>query len=180
MVTLLGAPTVLLPSSHLRRVHKPFSTQVTCHHTSYKDSHAKAAQPSATYSRRTLLSSIALFSALQRAGEVKAFGIESVQLPFLPDSTGAAEAAKSKLEKAAAEFEKSDFLKGLKERSEQNKEKNKKEVRDKYCYRQAEMGVGDCAGLRLIPGMTKSGLQKEKTPERKFLEFLTGAKDEGL
>ncbi len=57
------------------------------------------------------------------SGEVKAFGIESVQLPFLPDSTGAAEAAKSKLEKAAAEFEKSDFLKGLKERSEQNKEK---------------------------------------------------------
>lgn len=35
-----------------------------------------------------------------------------------------------------------------------------------------------CAGLRLIPGMTKSGLQKEKTPERKFLEFLTGSKDE--
>lgn len=35
-----------------------------------------------------------------------------------------------------------------------------------------------CAGLRLIPGMTKSGVQKEKTPERKFLEFLTGSKDE--
>ncbi len=40
-------------------------------------------------------------------------------------------------------------------------------------------GLMQCAGLRLIPGMTKSGLQKEKTPERKFLEFLTGAKDEG-
>lgn len=31
-----------------------------------------------------------------------------------------------------------------------------------------------CAGLRLIPGATKSGLQKEKTPERKLLEFFTG------
>ncbi len=31
-----------------------------------------------------------------------------------------------------------------------------------------------CAGLRLIPGATKSGAQKEKTPERKLLEFLTG------
>ena len=34
-----------------------------------------------------------------------------------------------------------------------------------------------CAGLRLIPGATKSGLQKEKTPERRFLEFLTGGGD---
>lgn len=25
---------------------------------------------------------------------------------------------------------------------------------------QAELGVGDCGGLRLIPGMTKSGVQK--------------------
>ena len=61
-------------------------------------------------------------------------------------------------------------------------------MQNKYCYRQAEMGVGDCGGLRvsssiiaaehvsdlslqygllctlqLIPGMTKSG--KQKTPE---------------
>ena len=34
-----------------------------------------------------------------------------------------------------------------------------------------------CAGLRLIPGATKSGLQKEKTPERKLLEFFTGGGD---
>lgn len=33
----------------------------------------------------------------------------------------------------------------------------------RYCYRQAEMGIGDCGGLRYIPGMTKSG--KQKTPE---------------
>jgi hypothetical protein len=35
-----------------------------------------------------------------------------------------------------------------------------------------------CAGLRYIPGMTKSGVQKEKTPERRFLDFLTGSKEE--
>ncbi|CAL8468911.1 g8452 [Coccomyxa elongata] len=108
----------------------------------------------------------------------KAAGIESVKLPFLPEASGGADAVKARLDKAANDFENSDFLKGLKERSEQNREKNKKDIQDKYCYRQAEMGVGDCAGLRLIPGMTKSGLQKEKTPERKFLEFLTGSKDE--
>jgi hypothetical protein len=34
---------------------------------------------------------------------------------------------------------------------------------NRYCYRQAELGIGDCGGLRLIPGMTKSG--KQETPE---------------
>lgn len=33
----------------------------------------------------------------------------------------------------------------------------------RYCYRQAELGIGDCGGLRYIPGMTKSG--KQKTPK---------------
>lgn len=33
----------------------------------------------------------------------------------------------------------------------------------RYCYRQAELGVGDCGGLRFIPGVTKSG--KQKSPE---------------
>ncbi|KAK9915361.1 hypothetical protein WJX75_008046 [Coccomyxa subellipsoidea] len=175
MVLLSGASTALVPLTQWRRVQKPFTC--ACHNNSTKDIHANHAKSSAVSSRRAILLSTALLPALQ-AGGVKALGIESIQLPFLQDPTAATEAAKAKLDRAAAEFEKSDFLKGLKERSEQNREKNKKEVRDKYCYRQAEMGVGDCAGLRLIPGMTKSGLQKEKTPERKFLEFLTGAKDE--
>ena len=41
--------------------------------------------------------------------------------------------------------------------------RRKKDLADKYCRRQAEDGVGDCSGLRLIPGMTKSG--KQETPE---------------
>ena len=40
----------------------------------------------------------------------------------------------------------------------------------RYCYRQAELGVGDCGGLRFIPGMTKNG--KQKTP--KWLEDVLG------
>lgn len=63
----------------------------------------------------------------------------------------------------AKAFEQSEFLRNLKDRTTANKAKNKKDLEDKYCYRQAEMGVGDCAGLRLIPGATKSG--KQQTPE---------------
>ncbi len=36
--------------------------------------------------------------------------------------------------------------------------------------RQAELGIGDCGGLRYIPGMTESG--KQKTP--KWLADLLG------
>lgn len=38
------------------------------------------------------------------------------------------------------------------------------------CCRQAELGIGDCGGLRLIPGMTKSG--KQRTPQ--WLQDLLG------
>jgi hypothetical protein len=36
--------------------------------------------------------------------------------------------------------------------------------------RQAELGIGDCGGLRFIPGMTKSG--KQRTPQ--WLQDLLG------
>ena len=51
-------------------------------------------------------------------------------------------------------------MRSLKERTEQNKDQRKRDLLDLYCRRQAELGVGDCAGLRLIPGATKSGVQK--------------------
>lgn len=59
-------------------------------------------------------------------------------------------------------FEGTDLVKSLLARSDLNREQNKKELANKYCLRQAEDGVGDCAGLRLIPGATRSG--KQKTP----------------
>ena len=77
------------------------------------------------------------------AAGAKASGIESVPLPFLKDPRGATEAAKAKMEQEAAAFEGSDFLRGLRERSALNRESNKKALLEKYCYRQAEMGVGD-------------------------------------
>lgn len=58
--------------------------------------------------------------------------------------------------------ETSELVQRLLEASDRNKEKNRKALLDKYCARQAEDGVGDCAGLRLIPGATRSG--KQETP----------------
>ena len=40
--------------------------------------------------------------------------------------------------------------------------RNKRAIEEKYCQRQGEMGVGDCGGLRFIPGATKGG--KQRTP----------------
>ena len=51
---------------------------------------------------------------------------------------------------------------------------NKKATLDKYCQRQGEMGVGDCGGLRFIPGATRNGVQKR--PE--WLENLLGSGEE--
>lgn len=59
-------------------------------------------------------------------------------------------------------FGSTDLVKRLLESSEKNKDSNKKALLAKYCARQAEDGVGDCAGLRYIPGATKNG--KQKTP----------------
>lgn len=76
-----------------------------------------------------------------------------------------------KLSAAEDSFRQSPLLNELKARTEANRESRAKELRDKYCMRQAELGVGDCAGLRLIPGATKAGVQKK--PE--WMESLSSA-----
>ena len=101
-------------------------------------------------------------------------------LPFVPVPTALAAglpllgdggaSARAKLEQAEKSFEQSDTLKALLERSEQNRDKNRRAIAAKTCARQAELGIGDCGGLRLVPGATKSG--KQKTPE--FLSKLLG------
>lgn len=65
-------------------------------------------------------------------------------------------------------------MRRLKAKSEENKARRKRELEDKYCRRQAELGVGDCAGLRDIPGMTSSGRQK---PPKAIMD-LFGLTDE--
>ena len=79
----------------------------------------------------------------------------------------------AKLADADAAFESSELLRTLKERTAANSDANRKAITDKYCLRQSELGVGDCAGLRLIPGATKSG--KQKTP--KLLAKLIGKEE---
>jgi hypothetical protein len=73
------------------------------------------------------------------------------------------------LDAAEEKFQESDLLRELKERTEANRDERQRKLRDTYCRRQAELGVGDCAGLRLIPGATKSGVQKRPEIVDKFL-----------
>lgn len=94
-----------------------------------------------------------------------AAGIESLDSPIVlgdtPDFVKEIQRKnQSRLDEAEDTFQNSELLKNLLERSAANSEGNKKALRDRYCARQAELGVGDCAGLRLIPGMTKSGVQE--------------------
>lgn len=78
------------------------------------------------------------------------------------------------LDAAEEKFQESDLLRTLKERSEVNREANKKKLQDIYCRRQAELGVGDCAGLRLIPGATRSGVQKRPEILDKIAKKFSG------
>lgn len=63
-----------------------------------------------------------------------------------------AEAQRSKLAAVDEAFEGSETLRRLREKSAQNASKNAKEIANKYCARQAELGIGDCGGLNMIPG----------------------------
>jgi len=101
---------------------------------------------------------------------VSAKGLESVATPLdrLPTpvaGAGGAGAGRQKAAIAAAEetFASSNLLRTLKERTAANSAANKKAITDKYCYRQAELGIGDCGGLRYVAGATKNG--KQKTPK---------------
>nr|XP_017182636.2 uncharacterized protein LOC103416498 isoform X2 [Malus domestica] len=50
-----------------------------------------------------------------------------------------------------ARFRSTQILKELLEKSKLNKEKNSKEIQDKYCIRGAEWGVGDCSAEGMTP-----------------------------
>ena len=80
------------------------------------------------------------------------------------------EANQERARAAEEQFENSDFVKELKRRSEENREKcatlpplllstfprrNKRAIEAKYCLRQAEIGIGDCADLQVIGPSTK-------------------------
>ncbi|GAB4817469.1 hypothetical protein N2152v2_004515 [Parachlorella kessleri] len=108
------------------------------------------------------LAGLGLLAAFPRAAA--AAGIESRDSPLSFPLPGPPSEGRNRnqaaLDSAEDTFQNSDLLKGLLEKSAANKGRYKKELQDRYCRRQAEIGVGDCGGLRYIPGMTKSGVQK--------------------
>lgn len=92
----------------------------------------------------------------------QAAGLERIDVPMPPAVTSEGrEKNRAVIDAADAAFENSELLRSLKEKSELNRDARRKELADTYCKRQAELGVGDCAGLRLIPGATKSGIQEK-------------------
>lgn len=104
--------------------------------------------------------SVSLLS-LTAVPDLHAAGLERVEMPMPSGLTSEGrDRNKAVLDAAEQSFQDSELLRSLKERTEQNKDQRKRELLDTYCRRQAELGVGDCAGLRLIPGATKSGVQK--------------------
>ncbi|KAL2906673.1 putative E3 ubiquitin-protein ligase rbrA [Bienertia sinuspersici] len=75
-------------------------------------------------------------------------GIESVPGPELPSIEFLQKFNEENQKKYAENderFKSSPIVKELLERSKKNKEKNKREILDKYCLRGAEWGVGDCS-----------------------------------
>lgn len=105
-------------------------------------------------------------------------GLETPELPTLPlidentklgQALTSARRASAATEAAAnAEFENGELLATLRARTEEKREARRAQMEERNCLRQAELGVGDCGGLRLIPGATKSG--KQVAPE--WLESL--------
>ncbi|XP_008794050.2 uncharacterized protein LOC103710183 [Phoenix dactylifera] len=89
------------------------------------------------------------------AGILSGFsGLESIPGPQLPQ-IDFLNKWNEENQKKYAEFDKrfksSTVLKELLERSKLNKERNRREIEDKYCLRGAEWGVGDCS----TEGMTQ-------------------------
>ncbi|KAL4438169.1 hypothetical protein ABPG77_010530 [Micractinium sp. CCAP 211/92] len=123
-----------------------------------------AAPQALVTSRREWLAGLAAVTVAAAAPRpATATGLESIELPAVatPDVVAQIKARNQQvLDDAEASFQNSELLRTLKERSEANRAERKKALEERYCMRQAELGVGDCGGLRLIPGMTKSGVQK--------------------
>ncbi|KAL1355916.1 hypothetical protein HN51_007877 [Arachis hypogaea] len=98
---------------------------------------------------------ILLWSPPAHAGFMSGMtGIESVpgpQLPQIDFLTRLNEENQKKYAENDARFKSSPLLKKLLEQSKLNKEKNRREIENKYCIRGAEWGVGDCSAEGLTP-----------------------------
>ena len=147
------------------------SRSVVARHLRVQASHPTKSPPEIVSTRRQAALSLAagIFFTAAASRPAIASGLESIPLPDMSspisDSVNGMalewkQRNQATLDAAESQFQEGDLLKQLKERSDAKREQRSKELRDKYCMRQAEMGVGDCAGLQLIPGATKNGVQK--------------------
>ncbi|PQQ00272.1 uncharacterized protein Pyn_27918 [Prunus yedoensis var. nudiflora] len=81
-------------------------------------------------------------------------GMESIPGPELPQVDFLKRFNEENQKKYAendARFKSTPLLKGLLEKSKLNKERNSKEIQDKYCIRGAEWGIGDCSAEGMSP-----------------------------
>ncbi|RDX85874.1 hypothetical protein CR513_32865 [Mucuna pruriens] len=98
---------------------------------------------------------ILLWSTPAHAGFMSGIsGLESIPGPQLPQIDFLKQLNEENQKKYAendARFKSSPLLKKLLEKSQLNKEKNRKEIENKYCIRGAEWGVGDCSAEGMSP-----------------------------
>ena len=99
--------------------------------------------------------SILLWSTPAHAGFMSGIsGIEAIPGPQLPQIDFLKQLNEENQKKYAENDERiksSPLMKELLEKSKLNKEKNRKEIENKYCIRGAEWGVGDCSTAGMSP-----------------------------
>ncbi|PIA39493.1 hypothetical protein AQUCO_02600145v1 [Aquilegia coerulea] len=152
---------------------------LTCIHTS-SSSHSSSSLSQPSSLTRALQTSVPLAASLcilfwsnpVNAGILSgSTGLESIPGPQLPQMDFLNKFNEEN-QKKYAEFDerikKSPLIKKYLEQSELNKEKNKKEIQDKYCLRGAEWGVGDCSteGMTVTERDDFIAMLKKKVEEK--------------
>ncbi|CAJ2648080.1 unnamed protein product [Trifolium pratense] len=114
---------------------------------------------------------ILLWSTPAHAGFMSGIsGLESVPGPQLPqiDFLKRFNENQKKYAENDARFKETPLVKKLLEQSKLNKEKNSKEIENKYCLRGAEWGVGDCSAEGMSPDEREKfiAMLKERVGEK--------------
>ncbi|TKY69614.1 hypothetical protein E2542_SST05892 [Spatholobus suberectus] len=144
-------------SEKLSTPQKKFQIGIPTRDTHFSWSFSSPPSCKALHKSVPLAASIAilLWSTPAHAGLMSGIsGIESVPGPQLPQIDFLKRLNEENQKKYAendARFKSSPLLKKLLEQSKLNKEKNRKEIENKYCIRGAEWGVGDCSAEGMSP-----------------------------
>ncbi|XP_057448148.1 uncharacterized protein LOC130739769 [Lotus japonicus] len=149
----------VMPSSHekLSTHQKKFQIGIPTRDTQFSWSFSSPPSCKVLHKSLPLAASIAilLWSSPAHAGFMSGIsGLESVPGPQLPQIDFLSRRNEENQKMYAendARFKSSPLLKKLLEQSESKKEKNRKEIENKYCLRGAEWGVGDCSAEGMTP-----------------------------